>query len=116
MVAYMLLCGHLPWKREQGQITTADLYVDMGEGKFFDRKVNTLCLCLCSCSMYSEEGRKKCMTKGELLVICRACLTLLLEGQVRSGLQGAALVDSNAAQPAQTEAATSAACAASVVH
>ena len=79
MVAYMLLCGHLPWKREQGQITTADLYVDMGEGKFFDRKVTTLCLCLCLCLVYLEEGRNKCMTKAKLLVNCRACVTQMVK-------------------------------------
>ena len=64
MVAYMLLCGHLPWKREQGQITTADLYVDMGEGKFFDRKVNILCLDL---SLMYTEGQNEVHGQGQAL-------------------------------------------------
>lgn len=76
MVAYMLLCGHLPWKREQGQITTADLYVDMGEGKFFDRKVNTLCL---ACAQCTRRGKENCMAKGKRVVSCRACLTRMLK-------------------------------------
>ena len=38
MVAYMLLCARLPWKGDQS-ITTSDLYVSMGDGKSFNRKV-----------------------------------------------------------------------------
>ncbi len=38
MVAYLLLCARLPWKGDQS-ITTSDLYVSMGDGKTFNRKV-----------------------------------------------------------------------------
>ncbi len=38
MVAYLLLCARLPWKGDQS-ITTSDLYVSMGDGKSFNRKV-----------------------------------------------------------------------------
>lgn len=38
MVAYLLLCARLPWKAEQS-ITFSDLYVSMGDGKSFNRKV-----------------------------------------------------------------------------
>ena len=38
MVAYLLLCARLPWKGDHS-ITTSDLYVSMGDGKSFDRKV-----------------------------------------------------------------------------
>ena len=69
MVAYMLLCGHLPWKREQGQITTADLYVDMGEGKFFDRKVKVLCLTCDRCTQ--RRGEKYCMARAGALPAAR---------------------------------------------
>lgn len=38
MVAYLLLCARLPWKGDHS-ITTSDLYVSMGDGKSFGRKV-----------------------------------------------------------------------------
>ena len=44
MVAYLLLCARLPWKTEDGEqsITFSDLYVSMGDGKSFNRKVSRL--------------------------------------------------------------------------
>jgi len=48
MVAYLLLCARLPWKGDQS-ITTSDLYVSMGDGKTFNRKVLLMLMC-CSCS------------------------------------------------------------------
>lgn len=39
MVAYLLLCARLPWKGDHS-ITTSDLYVSMGDGKSFNRKVS----------------------------------------------------------------------------
>lgn len=44
MVAYLLLCARLPWKTEDGEqsITFSDLYVSMGDGKSFNRKVTLL--------------------------------------------------------------------------
>ena len=41
MVAYLLLCARLPWKTESADqsITFSDLYVSMGDGKSFNRKV-----------------------------------------------------------------------------
>lgn len=37
MVAYLLLCGRLPWKG-QDSITTSDLYIRMSDGKKFNRR------------------------------------------------------------------------------
>ena len=42
MVAYLLLCARLPWKGDHS-ITTSDLYVSMGDGKSFNRKVLLTC-------------------------------------------------------------------------
>lgn len=42
MVAYLLLCARLPWITEDSgkKITFSDLYVSMGDGKSFNRKVS----------------------------------------------------------------------------
>ena len=59
MVAYLLLCARLPWKGDHS-ITTSDLYVSMGDGKSFNRKVLLARLGACAC-----EGKE---------AQCQACL------------------------------------------
>ena len=75
MVAYLLLCARLPWKGDQS-ITTSDLYVSMGDGKSFGRKVRLSMLVQTLVSQFNRRDAVLVWEQWhlELSVFCWACL------------------------------------------